>query len=61
MKLWPSRNSSVVEALRVISAGTEVPATVTVLVVSIWLTSGLMTRLISPSRSTVGVNERPTP
>ncbi len=26
MKLWPSRNSSVVEASRTISAGTEMPA-----------------------------------
>ena len=49
MKLWPSRNSSVVEALRLISPGTEVPATVTVWAVSIWLTSGLIIRLIRPS------------
>ena len=61
MKLWPSRSSTVVEALRTISAGTEVPAIVTVLLVSIVLTSGLITRLIRPSLSTVGVKDRPTP
>ena len=57
MKLWPSRNSSVVEALRTISAGTEMPATVTVWLVSISLTSGLISRLIRPSLSTVGVKD----
>ena len=43
------------------SPGTEVPATVTVWVVSISLTSGLITRLIRPSLSTVGVKDSPTP
>ena len=61
MKLWPSRSSSVVEAWRMISGGTEMPATCTGLLLSSSLTSGLITRLIRPSLSTVGVKERPTP
>ncbi len=62
MKLWPSRSSIVVEARRTISAGTETPLlTVTVCVVSIWLTSGSIFRLIRPLPSTVGVKASPTP
>ena len=61
MKLCPSRSSIVVLARRMISGGTEMPATVTGWLVSSWLTSGLMTRLITPFLSTVGVKESPTP
>ena len=62
MKLWPSRNSMVVEARRTINAGTETPVlTETVFVVSIWLTSGSIFRLIRPRLSTVGVKANPTP
>lgn len=62
MKLWPSRSSTVVEARRTISAGTEMPpGTETVCVVSIWLTSGSILRLMRPRLSTVGVKARPTP
>src|SRR3984957_15689314 len=62
MKLWPSRSSTVVEASRTVSAGTEMPAAIaTEWVGSSWLTFGLMTRLMMPSRSTVGVKARPTP
>src|ERR1700682_381348 len=62
MKLWPSRNSTVVEASRRINAGTETPPVIdTPWAGSSWLTFGLMTRLIWPSLSTVGVKARPTP
>src|SRR5580658_4368556 len=62
MKLWPSRNSTVVEASRRISAGTVTPPVMdTPWAGSSWLTFGLMMRLIWPSLSTVGVKERPTP
>src|SRR3984885_4162135 len=62
MKLWPSRNSTVVEASRRISAGTVTPPVIdTPWAGSSWLTFGLMMRLIWPSLSTVGVKDRPTP
>ena len=50
-KLWPSRSSTVVVARRTISGGTEmpVPATWTGWLVSSWLTSGSIFRLIRPS------------
>src|ERR1700719_885948 len=62
MKLWPSRNSTVVEASRTVSAGTVTPPVMdTPWAGSSWLTFGLITRLIWPPRSTVGVKDRPTP
>ena len=60
-KLWPSRSSTVVWARRTISGGTEMPATVTGWLMSSWLTSGSILRLIRPPPSTVGVKARPTP
>ena len=60
-KLCPSRSSTVVLARRTISAGTVIAPTVIVVVGSIWLTSGSIFRLITPSPSTVGVKARPTP
>ena len=62
MKLWPSRSSTVVEASRTVSAGTEMPPAIdTECAGSSWLTFGLITMLIWPSLSTVGVKARPTP
>ena len=61
-KLWPSRSSTVVEARRTISGGTEMPADRhRMWLESSWLTSGSIFRLIRPSLSTVGVKARPTP
>ena len=56
-----SRNSTVVLARRTISGGTEMPATWTGWLGSIWLTSGSIFRLIREPFSTVGVNANPTP
>ena len=52
----------VVEARRTINAGTATPVlTEIVCVVSIWLTSGSIFRLIRPRLRTVGVKANPTP
>src|SRR5579862_3986611 len=62
MKLWPSRSSTVVEASRTVRAGTLIPLLVdTECAGSSWLTFGLITMLIWPLLSTVGVKARPTP
>ena len=61
-KLWPSRSSTVVEARRTISGGTrDAGRSCTVWLMSSWLTSGSIFRLIRPPLSTVGVKARPTP
>jgi hypothetical protein len=54
-KLWPSRNSTVVRARRVVRAGIVVPEIVTALAKSSALTSGTSFKLMTPRDRTVGV------
>ena len=61
MKLWPSRNSSVVAARRTISGGTEMPATWTGWLVSSVAHFRLDLEIDQAAASTVGVKARPTP
>ena len=61
-KLWPSRNSTSVSALRVVSCGIVVPFTMTGLVVdATWQTCGVRWRLMRPVLSTVGSKPSVTP
>ena len=60
-KLWPSRNSTVVRALRRTEPGMIVPAMVTALVKSSSLTEARPGGLITPRDSTVGTKASSTP
>src|SRR5829696_3074961 len=60
-KLWPSRSSITVDARRTVIAGIATTPVRTEFVVSMWLTSGSILRLMTPFARTVGWKVRPTP
>ena len=60
-KLWPSRNSIVVRASRLVSDGTMKPEIWMACVKSSSLTDGARRRLMMPLAKTVGTNVNCTP